>query len=958
MPTIDDLDLTIHNNTIIKKSATELFTDREDPQEAFEWKYKLISDDKIRKRAFLVISYYGIGGIGKSLFKDRLVNLIKHQNNVGSIIQENYEKDYILKNAYCASFDFEHDWLDKSKLSILISIRNQLVLESKGKIHFWYFDAARSVLYENMGLDVRDSKSSSLFLENNEWVQLVTEGMNIISPIDKIAAGISFVDKLGGIVKDKFSGNREKMDGFIKSLKGCSMTEILNDMHKFFSYDICDAVNNPDEKKQIDRPIVIFLDTYEKFIDKFGSVGVPTHDYWLRKDSDSLIKSTPGILWVILGREKLDWRNDNSDYWGKEENPDLPLSGLSIEEKQKLAKNLLEQHRMGDLSEYDAVDYFKRVGIKDDNLCFDLFRLTRGTPVYMDICRERYYDMLNNNYGNPDFKGPKLEDFGNDINELIERYFKYMSLEFRQMAYVMAAIKTWNDKKFTAIVNNMDDHSWYSSINYKKIIDHSFIIKDDKGRYYVHETVRDIYIKSAPFEMIQKAHRGAAQYAKSLVAENDMSEAASLIIDTVYEGADYEEAYAYWEDIIKVLSLNGKMGLYAENCNLLSNLYERVEKEFPKSEYAFCVRQYLMLWLTKNGKMKEAEKLLDDSGYSYDTNRMIILDALRTRGAVYHSLRDIKKLQNICKTLYEKLKEIKGENSIETISALNNLALSYMENGEYQKAYELLLELFHKEEDIEQKIYENNADIDKQESYMNCCITTMNNLAGIYLRGGRYRDARFMKEEVYKKNNELYGELHPETLRSKSGLAYVYIKLENYKEALDLEEETYNQKKQIFGEEHPLTFQSLDNISWCYFKMGDIQKALEIDQKVYDAFVRMYGEENLNTLNFLFNNSVKHMRLGEYQKALDNFIKIYEKRKELLGENHDDTLRCRVLIAECLAGIGEKQKALEIATDVYEKRKEILGIKHPGTRSVLSLVNEIKEELSSADPEQSDEGSV
>jgi hypothetical protein len=88
---------------------------------------------------------------------------------------------------------------------------------------------------------------------------------------------------------------------------------------------------------------VVFLDTYEAlWADKpiKTGLGAAETDAWVR----GLVASTPGVLFVILGRERLTWDRRFPDQW----------AGL-----------LDDQHLLGGLSEADADAFLRQVPIAD-----------------------------------------------------------------------------------------------------------------------------------------------------------------------------------------------------------------------------------------------------------------------------------------------------------------------------------------------------------------------------------------------------------------------------------------------------------------------------------------------------------------------------------------------------------------------------------------------------------------
>ena len=81
------------------RNIIEEFTDREDPQEAFERKFRAFSADW-RENIGCVLCYYGIGGLGKT----SLINKLRR------LIQSNHADHFILSekiNCHSILYDFD-----------------------------------------------------------------------------------------------------------------------------------------------------------------------------------------------------------------------------------------------------------------------------------------------------------------------------------------------------------------------------------------------------------------------------------------------------------------------------------------------------------------------------------------------------------------------------------------------------------------------------------------------------------------------------------------------------------------------------------------------------------------------------------------------------------------------------------------------------------------------------------
>lgn len=104
------------------------------------------------------------------------------------------------------------------------------------------------------------------------------------------------------------------------------------------------------------NPYVVFLDGYEKLVSLLNDgERSKFSDGWM-SNSESGLVNIPNVLWVIGGREKLEW--DTSI---------LPPNHL---------------YRTGDLSKEDTVLYFEKAGI-DENLRVPLYKLK---PFIHFIC--------------------------------------------------------------------------------------------------------------------------------------------------------------------------------------------------------------------------------------------------------------------------------------------------------------------------------------------------------------------------------------------------------------------------------------------------------------------------------------------------------------------------------------------------------------------------------------------
>ena len=138
-------------------------------------------------------------------------------------------------------------------------------------------------------------------------------------------------------------------------------------------------------------------------------------------------------------------------------------------------------------------------------------------------------------------------------------------------------------------------------------------------------------------------------------------------------------------------------------------------------------------------------------------------------------------------------------------------------------------------------------------------LAALHNLAFICENNGEHQKARDLLEKVYALRCKILGEEHPATLTSMSNLAVAYSKLDKHKKALDLKEKAYALSCKILGEEHPRTLTAINNLAVTYDKLGERQKALETQEEVYALSLKLYGEEHPQTVK-------SKNRLAEYRE--------------------------------------------------------------------------------------------
>ena len=445
-----------NDEVLVNVKATKEFTDREEPRKIFWEKYNLMKSQMNDETSIQVISYYGFGGIGKTSLLHKLMEEVNNREPESKIEFLDFEK----------LVEFNNNLLDVLKV-----IRQDL--KDKYKFTFPIFDLVTYVYETKMGKTATKPELNSIFDENKE-LGFLKDVISDIPLIGTFAKVIYYADAGKNLIQDRLR-NRKLRERLLE-IENTSVEDIKEHLAYYFSIDLKENLKN--EK----RPFVFFIDTYEKLVNELTQVGDPLkNDLWLRSD-EGLICRIPNVIWVIAGREKLKWQ-DLDESW----------------------EGTLEQHLLGTLSFQDTSSFLKTAGIQQDELIKQIFNLTHGTPMYLDMCVDTYVKLKESG------KEPTIEDFGGDTTKLVNRFLMYMKDAERDFSTMLAYVPEWTDENIEEISMKMNGTFSYSL--YEKVKNFSFIVNEN-GKYKMHESIKDIIIANTP-EMLRSKYQKILQENKN-----------------------------------------------------------------------------------------------------------------------------------------------------------------------------------------------------------------------------------------------------------------------------------------------------------------------------------------------------------------------------------------------------------------------------------------------------------
>ena len=348
--------------------ATKTFTDRELPREVFFNHLQNINQRSSHVQDYNVIVYYGVGGIGKtSLQKQLKLELTEYDSN-----------------ALYTTIDFKDTTFHSPARALLELVRE---IEYQKNITFPHFEIAYSLYFYKRNPDTTYNEKKLRF--ENE--------LSIIGSIISTLDGLGIAGSITGIVGKVYnSGKKWNLNKDVKEqlaeLESCSIQEIEERLIAFFAYDLQLAI----EKNNI-KHAVIFLDTFEAIWSSVtNKLTIHSKDKWVRE----LIASLPNVLFVICGREYLEWENYDADW-----------------------KDILHHHIIENLSSKDADSFLENCGIQEASIREKIISSSSGHPYHLDLSVDTYFEMKN--------RGETIEVdmFGSNQREILDRFLQYLTDE-------------------------------------------------------------------------------------------------------------------------------------------------------------------------------------------------------------------------------------------------------------------------------------------------------------------------------------------------------------------------------------------------------------------------------------------------------------------------------------------------------------------------------------------------
>jgi tetratricopeptide (TPR) repeat protein len=270
-----------------------------------------------------------------------------------------------------------------------------------------------------------------------------------------------------------------------------------------------------------------------------------------------------------------------------------------------------------------------------------------------------------------------------------------------------------------------------------------------------------------------------------------------------------------------------------------------------------------------------------------------------------------------------------GEEHIDVVTAINDLALFLHGSGKYAEAVPLsrqALTLFRK------ILGEDHPDT----------ATGYNNVASNLHARGNFPEAEpFFRQALAMRRKHL-GEDHPETARSYSNLAANLNAQGKYVEAEPLCRHALIIRRKLLGEDHLDTANSYDNVASNLVAQGKLPEAEQFFRQSLTIRRKVLGEENPFTARGYTGVAAILNAQGKYAEAERLYRQALAINRKILGKEHPETADAYSRLAANLDNQGNCVDAEPLHRQAVTIRHNLLGDEHPLTaRSYRNLASNL-----------------
>jgi len=278
-------------------------------------------------------------------------------------------------------------------------------------------------------------------------------------------------------------------------------------------------------------------------------------------------------------------------------------------------------------------------------------------------------------------------------------------------------------------------------------------------------------------------------------------------------------------------------------------------------------------------------------------------------GSLYRQIGKLDQAEKMDRTTLTLCRELKGRDSAEAATALDELGLTLTSEGKLTEAESIQRESL----DVRRRLFGNeNASV----------ATSLNDLAHVYVESGNWPQAEALTRESLADRRRLFGDGSVEVSDSLRNLGIILGDEGHWVEAEDAEREVLAIRQNKFGSNDLSVASSLTDVAWAAGGRGKLDEAAALEQQALTIRQQMLPEDNPDIAVSLYLVGDRERQRGNLDQAYLLLTTALSMQHKILGDENPsslDTLRSLALTLAHQGKFTEAEKAQREALASFNK---------------------------------------
>ena len=205
---------------------------------------------------------------------------------------------------------------------------------------------------------------------------------------------------------------------------------------------------------------------------------------------------------------------------------------------------------------------------------------------------------------------------------------------------------------------------------------------------------------------------------------------------------------------------------------------------------------------------------------------------------------------------------------------------------------------------------------------------------------GVYADAVPLLEHAYRLSLEAFGPDDADTQILKENLSDSQAMAGQTDDSMALHQEELNRNQQKWGDDHPDTLNAMNRLAFDYRKAGRWDQALQLLEPHDKVAQSRLNQQDL--LNWQNNLATAYQDAGQLNLALPLLEQIWKSAKDVFGPTEQRTLMAKRNLANALYADGKLERAAQLSQQVLAERMRTLASDSPDVRDSLRQLQGIQ----------------